>query len=147
MIALKTSLFEHQKQAVNKLRNIRVGALFMEMGTGKSRAALELIALRKQKISNIIWFCPFSIKHALAEEIRKHLSAGQDFLHIFSDKTSLDNIPQNGLHIVGIESVSNSNNVVFCLHKIINNKTQINAYTNHGNQQRHQRSHGLNHPP
>jgi len=43
---LKTKLYEHQKKAVEKLQRIKVGALYMEMGTGKTRTALELAAKR-----------------------------------------------------------------------------------------------------
>ena len=97
----------------------------MEMGTGKSRTAMELIALRQKKISNIIWFCPFSIKWALAEELQKHIADQPDLIHVFSDKTKLSDIPIEKLHIVGIESVSSSPNVVFCLHKIISENSYI----------------------
>jgi SNF2 family DNA or RNA helicase len=125
MIALKTSLYQHQQEAVKKLLSSKVGALFMEMGTGKSRTALELIALRQAKISNIVWFCPFSIKWALAEELQKHLADPDDLIHVFSDKTKLGDIPVEKLHIVGIESVSGSPNTVFCLHKIISENSYI----------------------
>lgn len=116
-IALKTPLYEHQVKAVDKMLPLKVGALFMEMGTGKTRVALELIALRQARITNIVWFCPFSIKWALAEEINKHME--NDLVYVFNDKTTLKNIPFHRLHIVGIESVSSSPNTVFCLHEII----------------------------
>ena len=34
---LLTDLFEYQKRCVEKLRKIKIGALYMEQGTGKTR--------------------------------------------------------------------------------------------------------------
>ena len=41
---------DDQRRAVNKLRRLKVGALFMEMGTGKTKVALDLIADRQKKV-------------------------------------------------------------------------------------------------
>jgi superfamily II DNA or RNA helicase len=38
-----TALYDHQTRAVEKLRRSRVGGLFMDMGTGKTRAAMHAI--------------------------------------------------------------------------------------------------------
>nr|DAS37945.1 MAG TPA: LGP2/RNA Complex immune pattern recognition receptor [Caudoviricetes sp.] len=37
--ALKAALYKQQQRAFNKLSKLKVGALFMEMGTGKTRTA------------------------------------------------------------------------------------------------------------
>ena len=42
----KTELYEHQQEAVDKLIRLKVGALLMEMGTGKTRTALEIESRR-----------------------------------------------------------------------------------------------------
>ena len=42
-MVLKTQLYPHQRAAVDKLIKIRIGALYMEMGTGKTRTTLEFI--------------------------------------------------------------------------------------------------------
>ena len=52
---LLTPLLPHQRPAVEKLRTIKVGALYMEMGTGKTRTALDLIAQRLGVLPRIIW--------------------------------------------------------------------------------------------
>lgn len=44
-----TELLPYQREAVTKLLPSRVGALFMEMGTGKTRTAIELVRLRQKK--------------------------------------------------------------------------------------------------
>lgn len=68
---LKNELLPHQLEAVEKLRNLKVGALFMEQGTGKSITALELCRLRLEtgKVEKIIWLCPCSAKENLKNEI------------------------------------------------------------------------------
>lgn len=52
--ALKTALYKHQQRAFNKLSKLKVGALFMEMGTGKTRTAIELAKFRVGKIDKVI---------------------------------------------------------------------------------------------
>jgi len=44
-----TDLYPHQVPAVEKILPVRVGALFMDMGTGKTRCAIELAARRQER--------------------------------------------------------------------------------------------------
>ncbi|HQC36926.1 MAG TPA: DEAD/DEAH box helicase [Thermotogota bacterium] len=91
---LKTDMYQHQIDAVEKMRRIRVGALYMEMGTGKTRAALELAARRIEtgKVKKVLWLCPCSVKATIKRELDKH--ATQEL------KSKID--------IYGIESLSGS---------------------------------------
>lgn len=91
---LKTELFPHQREAFDKLKSLKIGALFMEMGTGKTRTALELIRHRMDmgRIDYVIWLCPCAIKSDLLENIREH--------------SNLDSI--GALTICGIETLSTS---------------------------------------
>lgn len=91
-MTLKTKLQAHQIKAVEKLQGIKVGALYMEMGTGKTRTALELVKIRldKEKINHVIWLCPCSVKTNLKKDLEKHS----------------DNF--NNLTITGIETLSSS---------------------------------------
>ena len=84
-----TSLLPHQTEAVEKLKRLRVGALFMEMGTGKTLTALELIRLRLEagKIRQVLWLCPFSVKANLLADIRKHSDLGFPILTICGIET------------------------------------------------------------
>lgn len=70
----KTELLPHQIDAVNKLKKLKVGALFMEQGTGKSLVAIELFKLRylKGKADRVIWLCPCSAKDNIKQQIIKH---------------------------------------------------------------------------
>lgn len=91
---LNTELLPHQGEAVYKLIKLKVGALFMEQGTGKTITTLELarIRLEKGKIEHIIWLCPCSAKTNIKKEILKHCS---------------DNM-LNKFTICGIETLSSS---------------------------------------
>ena len=88
----KTKLFQHQINAVEKLSKIKVGALYMEQGTGKTRTALELIKSRldKGKVDSVIWLCPCSVKTNLKKDLGKHC----------------DDISK--IYICGIETLSSS---------------------------------------
>lgn len=74
-----TKLYQHQINCVNKLKHIKVGALFMEQGTGKTRTMLELINIRLEKgrIDHVIWLCPCSCKENLRRDIIKHTGNDQ----------------------------------------------------------------------
>lgn len=61
----------NQEKAFKKLSRLKVGALFMEMGTGKTKVALDLIASKAHKVGYILWICPFSIKSEIEAERRK----------------------------------------------------------------------------
>lgn len=90
----KTELFEYQKKCVDKLRKIKVNAIYSEMGTGKTRMVLELAKIRldRGRVNHIIWLCPCSVKENLKREIIKHTGSEQSDL----------------ITICGIESLSTS---------------------------------------
>lgn len=117
---------KHQAEAVNKLLPSRVGALFMEMGTGKTRTAIELALRRQEKIDRIVWFAPVSVKETIRREILKHTNCSNSDIEVFDNKTNDKNISKNAKwYIVGIESMSSSSRVVLAVNKIITTKTMI----------------------
>ena len=59
---------KNQQLAFDKLSRLKVGALFSEMGTGKTKVALDLINSKSNKIDYILWICPFSIKNEIIKE-------------------------------------------------------------------------------
>jgi len=81
---LKTELLHHQHTAVEKLQHIKIGALYMEMGTGKTRTALELIArrLEVEKVDFVLWLCPCSVKSTIKKELEKHIDTGVELIRI-----------------------------------------------------------------
>lgn len=70
---LNYPLKPYQKKGVDKLLKVKVGALFMEQGTGKTITTLELCRERieRKRVDKIIWLCPFSAKENIKKEIIK----------------------------------------------------------------------------
>ena len=94
----------HQSKAVNKLKKVMCGALFMEAGTGKTRAALEII--KSSDANYVLWFTPFQTKENLRKEIEKWGGLNCD--------------------IVGIESIQSSNRIYLeCVNKCKQSKAFI----------------------
>lgn len=50
-----------QESAIQKLQKLKCGALFMQMGTGKTRVAILLANSKAQSIDCIIWIAPASL--------------------------------------------------------------------------------------
>ncbi|MBC1488618.1 helicase SNF2 [Listeria sp. FSL L7-1485] len=96
------TLLDNQQLAIEKLRQYKVGALFMKPGAGKTRVACELI--NEVEPDYVLWLTPFQTKENLANEIKKW-----DY-----------HFPQD---IVGIESLSNSDKLyLHCREKLKNSK-------------------------
>ena len=99
-----TSLYPYQQAAVEKLRRTKVGALYMQPGTGKTRTALELIKRREDvgKVNAVLWLCPCSVKENLHLDITYHCG----------------DVPRN-LIIKGIESISSSDRLYLQLLEMV----------------------------
>lgn len=63
------SLLQHQKACVTHLERWRVGALFMDAGTGKTRAAMELIS--STSCDKVVWVAPLRTLSNVRAEISK----------------------------------------------------------------------------
>lgn len=84
----------------------------MEMGTGKTRTALEFIKYRENRIKKVIWLCPCSVKNNLKLDIKKHSNAGVENIEEYTNAFII---------IAGIESISQSDNIYLKLNNIIKN--------------------------
>lgn len=111
-VETRTALIPHQRPAVAKMLPTRVGALFMDMGTGKTRVTIELIRLRWSKIDRVVWFCPVSLKATIRREILKHTDAAEADICVFDDRITQRTLPDAWWYIVGIESMSSSARVI-----------------------------------
>lgn len=113
---LKTEMFEHQKKAFDKLKKLKVSALFMDTGTGKTRTAIEFIDYRfsKEKIDRVIWLCPVSCKGGLIEDIEKHS---------YYTAAKIENYTDEDICVVGLESISQSNRTYLKMRNLITDKT------------------------
>ena len=111
-----TSLFDHQQRAVDKLIRSRVSGLFMDMGTGKTRTAIEFAYLRQNRIGNVVWFCPVSLMETVRYEIEKHTG---EQAYVFDDDTTMRTVPDTFWYVVGIESISSSDRVTLTANSIV----------------------------
>ena len=82
-----------QLNCIKKLKKFKVGALFMQAGTGKTQTAVGIINSRED-IDKVLWFTPCQTKKNLKEELEK-CSLKYEF------------------EIVGIETLSNSKKTYF----------------------------------
>ena len=118
-----SALMPHQIPPLKKLAGSRVGGLFMDMGTGKSRCAIEFAALRQSRINRVIWFCPVSLKETVRQEIIKHTDSQS--ICVFDDRTNIRNLPKAFWYIVGIESMSSSNRVALTVNALMTTRTFV----------------------
>lgn len=125
MTSTTTPLLPHQQAAVDKLMPSRIGALFMEMGTGKTRTAIEMIVHRQSRISNVVWFCPVSLKDTIRHEIMKHTDTPPDSIHVFNGKTGRRTAPPAFWYVVGIESMSASRRVILTVNALVNENSMV----------------------
>lgn len=121
----KTALLPHQREAVAKLLPARVGALFMDMGTGKTRTAMELARLRAGKIDRVLWFCPVSLKETISRQIALHTDCSAADIHVFSDKTNERNCPPAFWYVIGLESMGSSARVVCTVHALMTDRCMV----------------------
>lgn len=80
------SNFNYQKLAVEKLSKLRAGALFMKMGTGKTKVALDLIKTQQHLIDIVIWIAPASLirEENYKNEIKKWSSGLEKEIKFFT---------------------------------------------------------------
>jgi len=115
----KTKLMTHQQTAADKLMPIRLGALFMEMGTGKSRTVIEMVLRRQKRLDLAAWFCPVSLKETVRREILKHTDTPPEQINVFDDKTASSTLPKCFWHVVGIESIAGSTRIALAVKALL----------------------------
>lgn len=93
---IKKDLLDYQKSAVDKLKKYKIGALYMDMGTGKTITALQLIKNRfeQDKIDHCLWLCPCSIRKETEENIRYSADLPKGFLTICGIETLSSSVKQ-----------------------------------------------------
>ncbi|MCT6851229.1 MAG: DEAD/DEAH box helicase [Staphylococcus epidermidis] len=84
------SLSIHQKQAIKKLEKYKIGALFMEPGTGKTRTAVELV--NSSNADMLLFMTPCRNINNIKEELSKWRC-------------------NKKIYVYGIESLSNSDRI------------------------------------
>lgn len=119
-----TELLPHQRDAVAKILPSRVGALFMDMGTGKSRTAIELARIRAAKIDRVVWCCPYSLRETVRRQIMEHTDC--EDIYIFGDKTNEQSVDTSARWVVvGLESIGGSDRAALTLNSIITDSSMV----------------------
>lgn len=110
----KTNPFMHQMDALNKTYPLPTSALFMDMGTGKTKVEIDKASARamENKIDAQVITCPFSIRRNWEKEIAIHCPLPTSTLTLDTSKKPedaikrlLDNDDFKWL-FVGIESLA-----------------------------------------
>ena len=115
LISATTEPMLHQREAVDKIGGLRVGALFMDMGTGKSFVAILLAAMRQANIDRVWWGCPCALRETIVEQILTHTSATADSIHVLTSASRDEDIMRADWVVFGIESVGQSDAVTLKL--------------------------------
>lgn len=124
--ATTTELMPQQVQAAAKLLPSRVGALFMEMGTGKSLALIRLAELRQAKWDRFFWLCPVSLKETVVGQLLEHTTLTAVDIEVWGAKVSTDRLPTNKrIHVIGIESMSSSDRVYLAYRAMVTDRSFV----------------------
>lgn len=123
---MTTKCLDHQTAAADKLQPIKVGALFMDMGTGKSRTAIELAARRQNNIDRVVWFCPVSIKETVRQEIIKHTGCEWNDVCVITQGMKVNQLSlTSSWFVIGIESMSIAVSTIRIADKLITGRTMV----------------------
>lgn len=126
IFATTTELMPQQVQAAAKLLPSRVGALFMEMGTGKSLTLIRLAELRQAKWDRFFWLCPVALKETVLGQLLEHTTLTAADIEVWGAKVSTDQLPaEKRIHIVGIESMSSSDRVYLAFRAMVTSSSFV----------------------
>lgn len=75
-IVCKTPPYRHQVAAIRKMLPLPHGALFMEMGTGKTKTALDIFATKYQagEVDSLLWLGPLNTLPHISAQVEQHLA-------------------------------------------------------------------------
>lgn len=85
---MNLKMTKEQKEAFKKLSEIKVGALFMKMGTGKTKVAIDLVEYNNCDI--LIYLTPFSTKNNIEKEFKKWNMKTQYYILAYETLSSSD---------------------------------------------------------
>ncbi|SFV54951.1 hypothetical protein MNB_SV-12-36 [hydrothermal vent metagenome] len=90
MTQQKKAVEKFTVQIDGKTKFVRVGGLFMEMGTGKTLTTMEIVRLRADRISKVVWVCPVSTKETIRKEILKHTTVTDTDVYVLESISQSD---------------------------------------------------------
>lgn len=99
-------------EAIEKLSQLRAGALFMHMGTGKTRVACELVKAKVNHFDRVAWLAPASLvrEQSYHDEIRRW--AGETYALI--DFFTIEGVSQSDRAFLSLRRLAEQNKV-FCV--------------------------------
>jgi SNF2 family DNA or RNA helicase len=111
----KTEPFTHQRAATAFAASMDVGALFMEMGTGKTKSIIDALAIHygAERLSAVLVICPLTVLRVWEEQLSIHCPVEYSVVlnHKLSDKEyKLFSAAGVGLRfmVVGVQSIIHS---------------------------------------
>lgn len=121
-----TALMPHQIPAVAKMLPSRVGALFLDMGLGKSRVTIELAKIREAKWDRLFWFCPVALKATIAGQWREHSDVPDQQICVWGDQVTSHRLPLYArIHIIGIEAMSSSARTILAYKALVTERSFV----------------------
>lgn len=124
----KTEPMDHQRRALDKSWGPKNFAFFMDMGTGKTKVAIDLLSARAKlgEIQRVLVVCPNSIKSNWQEEIEKHATITSNVGIVNLDKKELPAFPRpdtTGMVlqwlVVAVESIQGSQRAIDAARKFL----------------------------
>ena len=84
----KTTPFVHQIRCINFFKNLNVGALFLEMGLGKTKIIIDLLSYHytNNNIKKILYVCPNSVMENVKYEFELHSNIKFDICILSGNK-------------------------------------------------------------
>lgn len=125
--SMTTEPMAHQRAALDKLHRLRIGALFQDPGTGKTRTALEFAQRRTHRIHRVVWLCPVAARQTIRHEVLKHTTLGPADVHVVGDRDRSDRLPTAFIYIIGTEGLSQSDRITLVAHALIDDRTLVVA--------------------
>jgi len=124
----KTKPYEHQTKALQQSWNKKEYAWFMEMGTGKTKVAIDNIGILNQQnfIDTAIILAPKSVYLNWEDEIANHLSDEISYSIYSWNKSKKDiNGKDLKIYLINTEALSHKSGVVFVKDILIKNPKNI----------------------
>jgi hypothetical protein len=96
----------------------RVGALFMDMGTGKSRVLIEIAHRRAEKWDRLFWFTPASLRENVVAQLLEHTTLQRSDIAIWRDVGARPPSKAARVHVLSIEAMSASDRTVLTYNEL-----------------------------
>lgn len=115
----KTQPFKHQEDATEFAHMRPTVALFMDMGTGKTKVGIDVYGdmIARDAINGVLVICPYSIRQNWANEIQMHSAHSSSVFILDNDEKKYKKwlkAPGQRWMIVAVESLAQGRAFTFC---------------------------------